>query len=101
MAIPSDAEIQAAAVELGLVGEGRRVPPHQRAKVAKAIMLARSDDAAAQTRTVTAKAVAEPIGDLFRELTAQGLPHETSGRILAAVAPLIWRATQESKELPQ
>lgn len=93
--IPSDDEIQAAGVELGLIAEGQRVPARLRVKLARIINDAEketaSDQAAADSKA-DAQAVAAPLIALYTDLVEGGLTDLAAGRVLAALAPQIWRS---------
>ena len=81
-----------AGVRLGLLEEGQPIPPSMRSKLAKVVHLAEAE-------TATAHASTERLDKLTRELVAlwdrlEPIPNEPRGRIVAALAPTIWRATE-------
>ncbi|MGF7125012.1 hypothetical protein [Rhodococcus sp. BE178] len=85
--IPSDAEITAAARELGIEGPIRGA---QRSKVAKAILLAEAmpdDEPGEPGRFV------DQITSTHARLIEAGLNTSAADRVVAAIAPAVWRDT--------
>lgn len=95
MATPTEAEMRAAGVELGHLKPGQSVPPRLRNKLAKVVDAAKADAAAATARQSATENVAAPLIDMHAALTGGGIPTENVGRIVAALAPHIWRANQQ------
>ena len=98
--VPSDDEIQAAAVRFGYIEDGERVPPRLRARTARRINAeeraaaesaahADTDDARARRRAAVATELAAIHGDLLEA----GLPYSAADQSVAALAPVIWRTT--------
>lgn len=84
--IPSDAEIAEAAAELGITGPIRgRI----RAKVVRAMQLAETmpDDEGQDG----APEFADAIASTHARLTEAGLPTSAADRVVAAIAPAVWR----------
>lgn len=91
---PTEAEMRAAGVALGHLAEGEPVPAHLRTKLAKTVRLAKEEAAAQSASGETTNKVAAPLIDLHAALTGAGIPTENVGRIVAAIAPHVWRAHQ-------
>lgn len=91
---PNDAEINAAAIELGIIKSGERLRPRDRAKVAKTIQVAEQlpdevdEDEAAPCDPIAL--IAQTHADLIKA----GLTDLAADRITAAIAPQIWRDNQ-------
>lgn len=89
MRVPIDNEIQAAAIELGVIKPGERLRPMQRAKVAEAIRIAAADDEPDPDEV--RPHFIETITTTRADLVEAGLPSDAADRIVAAIAPLVWR----------
>ncbi|MDV6275306.1 hypothetical protein R3Q06_17560 [Rhodococcus erythropolis] len=91
---PSDAEINAAAIELGIIKPGERLRPRDRAKVAKTIQVAEQlpdeDDEDEPAPSDPIELIAQTHADLIKA----GLTDLAADRITAAIAPHIWRDNQ-------
>lgn len=97
--IPSQSELLAAARELGLVGEdSTRVPPRHYKKLVDVVreswreITAEQDAAAAMDRAAAdAAAFSVPISEHMAALQRHGITEPSAARIVAAIAPQIWR----------
>lgn len=89
MRTPTDAEIQAAAAELGIEGPLRG---RQRAKIAKVVQLAWSDNDDEEPERDTPK-FARTLASTHADLIEAGLPSTAADRVVAALAPNLWRET--------
>lgn len=91
--VPSDAEMQEAAVELGWLEQGQPVPVRLRAKLAKVVQEAWREGTAAQTQQVAAAAFSQPVLAIMGGLTTgdTAISETSAARIVAAIAPAIWR----------
>lgn len=91
--VPSDAEMQAAGVELGWLQPGEPVPVRMRAKLAKVIQEAWREGTEANTQKVAATAFSTPVLAIMAELTTgdAAISESSAAQIVAAVAPAIWR----------
>ena len=88
---PSEAEMRDAGVRLGLLAVGESVPTSLRTKLAKVVRLAKEEQAAEQDQVDVAAKVTAPLVDIHRQLVSADIPSEHVGRIVAAIAPLVWR----------
>ncbi|RVW06225.1 hypothetical protein [Rhodococcus spongiicola] len=91
---PSDTEIRQAAETLGLIEPGDPVPPRLRARVAKTIHAAAlidADDAAEQAHPPD---FADQIATTHTRLIEAGLDTSAADRVVAAIAPAVWRDSQ-------
>lgn len=93
MGIPSEAEMQEAGFRLGILERGQPIPPRMRGKLAKVVELAKADDQAVADRAKCTTGVVDPIVDTYTALVERGVPDLSAARIVAALAPQIWRAT--------
>lgn len=91
---PTDSEIRQAAVQLGHTRPGEPVPPRIRAKVAKALQLAVQMDSADEARDASSAGFVSTITDTFAGLIGAGLSDDAAARVVAAIAPDVWRANQ-------
>ncbi|AZV00742.1 hypothetical protein SEA_KIKO_14 [Gordonia phage Kiko] len=98
MRVPSEDEMRAAAVRHSLIAEGDPIPPRLRGRVANLVLAeddladAEAEEADAEVALALARAAAvADIAALNRELTDSGIPASSVGRVLAALASLIWR----------
>ncbi|AZF93590.1 hypothetical protein SEA_EYES_13 [Gordonia phage Eyes] len=96
--IPSDEELRDKAVAIGWLEEGQPIPPPMRGKLARLINtdeLADASRAQADKKTAevvtTRKAATDELVGIYQDLTAGGVSDHSAGRVLAALAPLIWR----------
>ena len=80
-----------AGVRLGLLTEGESVPASLRTKLGKVVRLAKEEQQQEQKQADETSTVADPLIDLHQALATAGLPVESVGRIVAAVAPHVWR----------
>ncbi|MGN7133382.1 hypothetical protein ACTHQY_08925 [Rhodococcoides corynebacterioides] len=101
MRTPSDAEINDAAVELGLVGRGEPLTPRLRAKVAKTIQLAGRIDAEEQVARETSTGFAAAAAATYTDLVEAGIPDTAAARVVAAIAPQLWRDNQGAAHAPR
>ena len=90
MRIPTDCEIRATAVALGLVRPGENVPPNLRAKVAKTIQMADELNAEEEPFLRDSDPIAL-IATTYNDLIEAGIPDHAAAHIAAALAPEIWR----------
>ncbi len=89
---PSEAEMRDAGVRLGLLAVGESVPASLRTKLAKVVRLAKEEQQQEQRQAAESDSVAAPLIDLHRALVDGGMPIESVGRIVAAIAPHVWRS---------
>lgn len=94
MAIPTEQQIREAGERLNLVRPGEPITPRLRGKLAKVVELAEAETAAESDRATTAAAVAGPIADAYHALVERDIPDVSAARIVAALAPMIWRTNQ-------
>lgn len=94
MRTPSDSEIRMAAEQLGHIRPGEPVPPRIRAKVAKALQLAVQMDAADEATPASSAGFVSTITTTHTGLIEAGLPDDVAARVVAAIAPDVWRANQ-------
>lgn len=93
--IPSDAEIDATAIELGQAVDGR-CPRHLRSKVAKVIQLADQEMSEAEAAESDVDQLVQAIAGMHRRLAAaEGLSYDAATAITAALAPGLFRITQQ------
>jgi hypothetical protein len=92
--IPSDREMTLAAEQLGLIQPGETVPPRLRAKVARAIQLADDAREAEHAEDDPAGDFVSPIASTFADLIKAGLSEDAAARVVAAIAPSVWRTTK-------
>lgn len=100
MRVPSMAEREAAAIELGVIKPGEVLTPRLQIKLAK--VLEKRDELAAQQsaeQTATSNFVG-PITATYTELVESGLPETAAAQVVAAIAPSIWRANQGAAHAP-
>lgn len=88
---PTDAEITAAAIDLGVIKPGERLRSRDRAKVAKTIQIAEQlppeNDEDETPSSDPIALIAQTRADLIKA----GVPSFAADRITAAIAPQIWR----------
>lgn len=94
--IPSDDEINRAAVELGIAVDGK-CRPSDRGKVAKSILLAEQDDADAEQATADIAGPVRRIGDMHRALVAEGVGFAAADAITASLAPTLYKSAQQDR----
>ncbi len=90
--VPTEAQIREAGVRLGLIAEGAPIPPRLRGRLAKVVELAEAETAAEHAAADRSKTVSAPIMRLWESLDA--IPDEPRARIIAALAPQLWRSTE-------
>ncbi|QPX61716.1 hypothetical protein SEA_BUNKER_13 [Gordonia phage Bunker] len=96
--VPTEEEMRDKAVAVGWLEEGQPIPPPMRSKLARLINTdervdasrAEADKKTAEVET-TRKAATDELVGIYQDLTAGGVPDHSAGRVLAALAPLIWR----------
>lgn len=92
---PTEAEIQAAAEQLGLVDEHGRYDRAKRGHLAKAVMIARAErKSAAKANTKRSRFVAE-VAALESELITAGVTPQTTAGVVAAMSAALWRGVRE------
>ncbi|MCQ4119886.1 hypothetical protein [Rhodococcus tibetensis] len=91
---PTDHEMQEAAERLGIVEPGQPLPPRLRAKVAKAIQAAEKIEATEQAEAAASSDFVTPVATIHADLITAGLPETAAARVVAAIAPAIWRTSQ-------
>lgn len=98
--VPSMAEREAAAIELGMIEPGETLSPQLQNKMAK--VLAVRDDLAAQevAREAESTGFVTPVADTYNGLIEAGLPESAAAQVVAAVAPSIWRANRGAAHGP-
>ncbi|QHB37856.1 hypothetical protein SEA_OPIE_13 [Gordonia phage Opie] len=96
--VPTEEEMRAKAVELEWLEQGQPIPPPMRSRLARRIntderAAASRAEAAKRTTSVdaTRKAVTDELVGINGDLIAGGVSDHSAGRVLAALAPLIWR----------
>lgn len=100
--IPTDAEIQAAAERLTADGARDLLDAHgqvrasKRAQVAKALQVAAKQTRAEQTAQTDAEKFADRIRTFHDALFAQGIPSDTSARVIGAISVPLLREMKES-----
>lgn len=94
MRTPTEAEISHTAVQLGLIRPGEPVPPRIRAKVAKTLQVAVQMESAEDAQEATSADFIRTVADTYSGLTGAGLPDEAAARVVAAIAPALWRTDQ-------
>lgn len=94
MATPTEDEMRAAGVRLGHLKEGEPIPPRLRGKLAKVVELAKEEAADDADRAAVTVSVVDPIADTYLALVERKIPDSSAARIVAALAPMIWRTTQ-------
>ena len=97
MGIHSEAEMQEAGFRLGILERGQPIPPRLRGKLAKVVELAKADDQAVADRAKRTTGVVDPIVDTYSALVERGVPDPSAARIVAALAPQIWRDQTTTK----
>lgn len=99
--VPSMAEREAAAIELGMIEPGETLSPQLQNKMAK--VLAVRDDLAAQevAQEAESSGFVTPVADTYSGLIEAGLPESAAAQVVAAVAPLIWRANRGAAHAPK
>lgn len=93
--IPTDAEIFAAATELGVLDEHGRVPPGKRAQLAKTIQLAAHETTHRNYGADDAEGFATRIMQFQDALDDVGVRPETAARVIGAIAAPLWREMKE------
>ncbi|MFY2788450.1 hypothetical protein [Rhodococcus sp. MALMAid1271] len=94
------AERESAAIELGIIELGETLSPQLQNKMAK--VLAVRDDLAAQevAQEAESSGFVTPVADTYSGLIEAGLPESAAAQVVAAVAPLIWRANRGAAHAP-
>lgn len=92
--VPTEHEMREAGVRLGLLAEGEPIPPRLRGKLARTVELAKEEAVAEQAAADLTTAVTTPVLDMWHALVDGGIPDDSAARIVAAVAPHIWRTNQ-------
>ncbi len=87
--IPTDAEIDAAAVELGLAVDGK-CPRKMRSTVAKAITIADDEQRSKEPDVSLTRAVDQVIA-AYQRIRAADIGPSEAATLAAALAPLIYR----------
>ena len=90
---PTEQQMRAAGERLGLLEPDQDIPPRMRGKLAKVVTDALADDAAAEAATARASSIVQPLADVYQGLIEADVPDSSAGRIVAALAPHIWRTT--------
>lgn len=93
--IPTDAEIHAAAEQLGVLDENGDVPAHKRAQVAKALTLAAKESRQQVSAATDCEAFAQRIRQVQDALQHEGVSGDSSARVLGAIAAPLWREMKE------
>ena len=96
MRIPTDAEIDAAARELGIAVDGK-CPPRKRAQVAKAVQIANAETVSGQQRAGNMDAVVGEVAAFYRKLREE-IGWEPAQHITAALAPTLYRNATAPKD---
>ncbi|ORL01566.1 hypothetical protein [Prescottella equi] len=94
MRTPNQHEIEQAAVELGYIKPGERVPPRLYSKVAKAVQLTADLPPEDDTDDAPAEDFVDDIVTTHTALIEGGLSDTAADRVVAAIAPAIWRETR-------
>ncbi|MFE3057634.1 hypothetical protein [Nocardia sp. NPDC059236] len=94
MRIPTEAEIVAAARELGHLDENGNYPPRLRTKLAAAVHIQREEQAAIAATGGVPRPTAEVLADIDRDLCAVGLDTvEIRRSVLAAAAAHLFKTS--------
>lgn len=93
MRTPNQREIEQAAVELGYIKPGEPVPPRLYSKVAKAVQLT-ADLPPDDEDDDTSSDFVDDIVTTYDALIEGGLSDTAADRVVAAIAPAIWRETR-------
>lgn len=99
MAVPTEAEMRDAGLRLGLLEKGADIPPRLRGKLARVVDLAKAEMKADADRADRTTEVVGPIADTYAALVERGIPDPSAARIVAALAPMIWRTNQGAAQL--
>jgi hypothetical protein len=93
MKTPNQREIEQASVELGFSKPGERVPPRIYSRIAKAIQLTAALPSDDEESTPSTDFVDE-IVTTHAALIEGGVSTTAADRVVAAIAPAIWRDTR-------
>ena len=96
MRVPTESEMRDAGERLGILVAGDPITPRVRAKLAKVVTDALAEDEASAGREKSGDALAAPLIDTYQRLTGAGMSDASAGRIVAALAPIVYRKTQGS-----
>lgn len=92
--VPSMAEREEAAVRLGKLKPGEKMSPQLQTQMAAIVQKAHDLDAADAAREVNSADFATPIVATYDALIEGGLPEHAAARVVAAIAPAVWRTNQ-------
>lgn len=95
MRVPTDDEINDAAVDLGLADADGRCPPKYRSRVARAVQLAQSDTDETERAEVSRASAVDEIVEVRNQLAAALGDDAAATTITAALAPEIYRTAHE------
>lgn len=93
--IPSEAEIRAAAMELGLADADGNYDRANRSRIAQAIVIANDEKAASKTATTDRQLFVQEVAALERDLLHAAVGIETTSRVVAAMSAALWRGVRE------
>ncbi|PPJ31911.1 hypothetical protein C5E45_33000 [Nocardia nova] len=94
--IPSDDEINSAAVELGLADVDGKCRPSARGRVAKSILLAEKEVADAEQAAADISGPVRLIGEWHRALAAE-VGAAAADAITASLAPTLYKSAQQDR----
>lgn len=96
--VPSDAEIHAAARELGLLDAQGQVPPGKRAQIARAVQIAANETRVDEVVAGSGESFARRVRRVQDELDSAGVRPEATVTVLGAISAQLWRDTKEIKQ---
>ena len=88
---PTERQMREAGIRLGILAEGDPIRPSMRTKLAKVVDQAMVEDRKVEQVEAKSGQVATPIISIHQALVDGGIPVDNVGRIVAALAPQIWR----------
>lgn len=92
--VPSLAEREEAAIRLGKLKPGEKMSPQLQTQMAAIVQKAHDLDAADAEREINSADFATPIVTTYDALIEGGLPEHAAARVVAAIAPAVWRTNQ-------
>lgn len=95
--VPTMAEREAAAIRLGKLKPGEKMSPQLQTQMAAIVQKAHdldAADAADAAAEINSTDFATPIAATYDALIEGGLPEHAAARVVAAIAPAVWRTNQ-------
>lgn len=92
--VPSMAEREEAAIRLGKLKPGEKMSPQLQTQMAAIVQKAHDLDAADAAAEINTADFATPIAATYGALIEGGLPEHAAARVVAAIAPAVWRTNQ-------